>query len=233
MQVQICIFFNFYHIQEYVQSLSHAALVTVCTDLFQRCPGAYSDYILLGVEDEATPSQPGPESPPPQPESPPHSPPQPESPPPPQSPQPHQSPPQPESPPPSPQPNEARSMPPWCRCGRCRRMPREIEHKCCRPARGHDCITQSDHFARLCLDPMVLDIAMRIHEDMVADIADRSNANYRHQAYRTWTYWQHGRLGPGNRRVAPSCVVWAIRDVFYEPTGIYKGYIEGAGFMND
>ena len=89
-------------------------------------------------------------------------------------------------------------------------------------------------FARLCLDNMVLEIAMRVHEDLVADDPDCNNAAYRHQAYRCYIYWQHGRLRQGNRRVTPSCVAWAIRGMWPEPTGIYKGFVPGGvGHLND
>ena len=33
-----------------------------------------------------------------------------------------------------------------------------------------------------------------------------------------------GKLGKGNRRVVPSCVVWAMRDSFPSATGIYMGF---------
>ncbi len=122
---------------------------------------------------------------------------------------------------------------PWCRCHRCRNMPTQEERKCCRPRRGQHCISTTGEFARLCLDHMVLHVAMRAQEDLLAEPEVRNNAAYRHQAYRVFIYWQHGRLGHGNRRVIPSCVVWAIRDMWPEPTGIYKGFIPGIGHLGD
>ena len=103
---------------------------------------------------------------------------------------------------------------PWCRCRHCRPMPTQVEQKCYKPKRGHNCITTTGEFARLCLDHMVLEVAMRVNEDLMADEQVRNNAAYRHQAYRVFIYWQHGRLRPGNRRVLPSCAVWAIRNMF-------------------
>ena len=121
----------------------------------------------------------------------------------------------------------------WCRCAHCREMPTDIG-KNAKPRGNQRCISLTGEFARLCLDNMVLEIAMRVHEDLVADDPDCNNAAYRHQAYRCYIYWQHGRLGQGNRRVTPSNVAWAIRGMWPEPTGIYKGFVPGGvGHLND
>ncbi|XP_078019511.1 uncharacterized protein LOC144459417 [Epinephelus lanceolatus] len=51
---------------------------------------------------------------------------------------------------------------------------------------------------------------------------------YRLVAYRVVLEWalRGERLGPGNRRVLPSCIVTAIRNKYPSPTGTYKGFME-------
>lgn len=45
-------------------------------------------------------------------------------------------------------------------------------------------------------------------------------------AYRQYTWWIHGYLGRGDRRVIPSCVVSAVRREFPEPQDNYTGFQE-------
>lgn len=46
----------------------------------------------------------------------------------------------------------------WCTCGLCRPMPQAVENKCCKQSK---CITTTSHFAKLCLDPDVLEMCIR------------------------------------------------------------------------
>ena len=55
-----------------------------------------------------------------------------------------------------------------------------------------------------------------------------SNRSYRYAAYRQFTWWVYERLGKGNRRVIPSCVLTNIRKTFPEENGVYVPYRDGS-----
>ena len=112
---------------------------------------------------------------------------------------------------------------PWCICLRCRRMDVEIENKCCRQ---RTCITLTASFDTICLDRDNLAVAIVNRSDFFSEDAEYTPASYRKAAYRQFIMWQHGYLGRGNRRVVPSCVVWAIRVKYPAPDGMYLGYKE-------
>ena len=112
---------------------------------------------------------------------------------------------------------------PWCICGNCREMETPTENVCCRVAK---CVTNFEHFFNICLDHMVLSVAIHNRADIRADPIDYSPGSYRKAAYRQFILWAHGYLGRGNRRVVPSCVVLAIRRWYPSPTGIYLGFKE-------
>ena len=94
---------------------------------------------------------------------------------------------------------------------------------CCCAAKM-PCITMQPLFAQLVLDGNVLDIALRLWEDVLVYENHRNNENFRHAAYRQFVLWQNGRLGKGNRRVIPSCCVLAICSRYPSPNGFYVGY---------
>ena len=78
----------------------------------------------------------------------------------------------------------------------------------------------------LILDEGVLAIARMYRRDILVfdDEADKKKAN-RHQVYRKYILWSHGRLSAGDRRVIPSCSVWKIRDKYPDPFGQYTRFI--------
>jgi hypothetical protein len=79
-------------------------------------------------------------------------------------------------------------------------------------------------FEVLILDEGVLALARLYRRDVFEDEADTRKAN-RHQAYRQFILWTHGRLSAGDRRVIPSCCIWKIRDKFPDLFGQYTGFI--------
>ena len=178
-------------------------------ELLRRQPATFADLVNgeIGgvVANQPQPEEPRPEEP--RPEEPRPEEPRPED-------------PQPEDPQPGQPGNET---PNWCNCGLCRVMPTQEENKCCCAAKM-PCITMQPLFAQLVLDGNVLDIALRLWEDVLVHENNRNNENFWHAAYRQFVLWQHGRLGKGNRRVIPSCCVLAIRSRYPSPNGLYVGY---------
>ncbi|XP_075542401.1 P2X purinoceptor 7-like [Dermacentor variabilis] len=115
----------------------------------------------------------------------------------------------------------------WCRCGRCRAMETQLESVCCRDLgrvdalRGNEaCITTHPTFVQACLNVHALEVAC------YAPVEDRPapeiHRRYRYTAYRQFARWVWHRLGRGNRKVLPSCVVAAVRDAF--PSEVYAGF---------
>ena len=78
------------------------------------------------------------------------------------------------------------------------------------------------------LDELVLEVAMRYRNDVLAEPVENDyNKARRHAAHRQYVMWKHGRLGAGNRKVIPSCFVLKIRNKYPEPSGRYLVYLEG------
>jgi len=110
----------------------------------------------------------------------------------------------------------------WCTCGLGRPMPQAVENKCYKQAK---CITAS-HFAKLCLETDVLEMCLRNTSEIRNDREDASTRAFRKAAYRQFILAKYGRLGKGNRRVCPSCLVLIIRERYPSVTRVYMGYRE-------
>ena len=110
---------------------------------------------------------------------------------------------------------------PWCKCGVCVVMPQEIENKCCGQRR---CVTSHTRFQKLCLDPDVLQLAVRNRADIRNDPDDNSTRSFRKASYRQYVLDRYGYLGKGNRKVCPSCVVKTVRLHYPSQTGVYMGF---------
>ena len=111
--------------------------------------------------------------------------------------------------------------PSWCVCGICRVMPTEEENKCCGKLR---CVTSFVNFQNICTDREVLLIAIRARCDIRVEEPEYSTNSYRKAAYRQYILWRYKKLGKGNRRVCPSCVVLTIRHIFPADDGNYMGF---------
>ena len=102
----------------------------------------------------------------------------------------------------------------WCVSGVCRRMPSEEENVCCKK---RTCVTSYVMFNTICIDREVLQLAIRARCDIRADEPDYTTQSYRKAAYRQYTLWKYGKLGRGNRKILPPCVVLSIRQAYPAP----------------
>ena len=103
---------------------------------------------------------------------------------------------------------------PWCICRKCRAMPLPEENVCCR---SRPCITTADSFETIVTNQDVLSIAIVHRSDVYSDDPEYGPSDYRKAAYRQWTLWRYGDLGRRNRKVIPSCIVWAVRTKYPAP----------------
>ena len=118
-------------------------------------------------------------------------------------------------------PSQSQNLTPWCVCRKCHVMDSAEENKCCRQ---RDCVTNSSAFDSLVLNCKTLNIAIIHRSNFFVSTPDYTSQSYRKAAYRQFIIWKYGHLGSQNRRVAPSCVVWAIRYKYPAPDGNYLGH---------
>ena len=79
-------------------------------------------------------------------------------------------------------------------------------------------------FKSVVLDREVLNIAIRAQCDIRAEVADFEMNTYRKAAYRQYILWKYGKLGKGNRRARPSCVIRLVSQTYPAPDGEYMGF---------
>uniref|UniRef100_A0A915PIJ5 P2X purinoceptor 7-like n=1 Tax=Setaria digitata TaxID=48799 RepID=A0A915PIJ5_9BILA len=76
-----------------------------------------------------------------------------------------------------------------------------------------ECITEHGSFASVCLDKEVLNILAEhtgVCPNWLGNILTFTNREYRYLAYRSFSYWIHGREAKGNRMDPPLCVLSKI-----------------------
>ena len=70
----------------------------------------------------------------------------------------------------------------------------------------------------------VLELAIKYHCDTRAEEVNFSTNTMRKAAYRQFTMWKYGKLGRGNRRPNPACVVRMIRKAYPSSDDQYMGF---------
>ena len=92
------------------------------------------------------------------------------------------------------------------------------------------CITTTATFNDICQKTNVIEVCgVSNYCDQFHDVPTYVPKDYRNQAYRFFTLWQHGRLGRGNRVPLPACAMGKIRWKFPQPDGIYRNFQPGDG----
>ena len=115
----------------------------------------------------------------------------------------------------------SREQPPRCQCHICRPMESEQEKCCCKK---HTCITSYTSFSNICLDREILEVCIKARRDIRVEEFNFTMESFHKAAYRQYALWTYGKLGRGNRRVIPACVVHLIRAAYLAPDGRYMGF---------
>ena len=115
----------------------------------------------------------------------------------------------------------SREQPPWSQCHICRPMESEQENVCCKK---RTCITSYTSFSNICLDREILEVCIKAIYDIRAEEYNFTMESFGKAAYRQYALWTYGKLGRGNRRVIPACVVRMIRAAYPAPDGRYMGF---------
>jgi hypothetical protein len=79
----------------------------------------------------------------------------------------------------------------------------------------------------VCLQELILKVTLAAIHNLRGDKHKICNSSYRLAAYKQYVWWIYGWLGKGQRKVIPSCVIWAIRERLAESDGVYVPFSEG------
>ncbi|OCT77814.1 hypothetical protein XELAEV_18028911mg [Xenopus laevis] len=121
----------------------------------------------------------------------------------------------------------------WCACSLCVSMPTLAESLCCHELddlKQHlseeiSCISQLAAIKAIILSEAMLTLMIRFHGKVSASQFKEHKHRYlRKAAYRSFTVWAHGFLGPRYRLPIPSCIVKTVRSTFPDPEGKYTGF---------
>ena len=110
---------------------------------------------------------------------------------------------------------------PWCKCGVCVAMPDPDHNKCCERV---VCVTSYQIFRKICIDRDILKLQIMARCDLQAELMDFTTNSMRKAAYQQFVLWKHGRLGRGNRRILPSCVLKMVLKSYPDPNYQYMGF---------
>ena len=111
--------------------------------------------------------------------------------------------------------------PPWCKCGVCVPMPDPDENKCCGRVL---CVTSYQVFDKICIDWDALKLQIMAKCDLRAEPMEFIMNAYRKAGYQQFALWKYGKLGTGNRRSLPLCVLTMIRKAYPSPDDVYMGF---------
>ncbi|XP_056403923.1 P2X purinoceptor 7-like isoform X2 [Hyla sarda] len=121
----------------------------------------------------------------------------------------------------------------WCKCKNCKEMRTRDESFCCQEEdalnahfdKGFECILEHEDLANIRLKENILQLMAEFSGRISAkEILRNCNRVIRKAAYRSYSCFTHGILGPGRRKPIPSCVVNFIRRQFPDPDGHYVGF---------
>ncbi|XP_071487559.1 uncharacterized protein [Diadema antillarum] len=99
---------------------------------------------------------------------------------------------------------------PWCTHGNSHETPSDAERLCCGARSRKECLSRHGIFVLL-IDEAVLNMMQRAMWKDAFNIEAEpqepgdEEKSIRYAAYRSFIFWQHGRLGQGCRRIIPSC----------------------------
>ncbi|XP_042142223.1 uncharacterized protein LOC121833174 [Ixodes scapularis] len=118
-----------------------------------------------------------------------------------------------------------------CSCEECKTMTTEEESMCCQEVveivkklKNNKCVTKKAIFKQACLNKTLLDIALASRRHDGYRPCYPKDRQMRNIAYRQFALLTWKRLGKGNRRILPSCVVNKIRTKFPSKDQAYTGF---------